>query len=131
MEIDDRTVAYITAAHKHFEDLKQVAAQLAGFLVLSASGSRSALPDHPMLISAEQLARGAADGIRTARVTPRAGSHHRHLVTASAELDNALASARKGADPLRSIEAAYRELRAATRALPGFEMISFERGCCA
>lgn len=131
MEIDDRTVTYIAAAHKHFEDLKQVAAQLAGFLVLAESGSRSAVPDHPMLASAAQLARSAADGIRCAPVTPRARPHHRRLVSASAKLNDALTSARAGSDPLSSVQAAYAELREASKTLPGFEMISFERGCCA
>ena len=131
MEIDDRTVAYIAASHKHFEDLKQVAAQLAGFLVLAESGSRTAVPDHPMLASAAQLARSAAHGIQSAHVTPRARLHHRRLVSASAKLNEALTSARAGADPLLSVQAAYDELREASKTLPGFEMISFERGCCA
>src|SRR5436305_1653499 len=115
MEIDDQTVAYIAASHKHFEDLKQVAAQLAGYLVLEAAGSRSATPNHPMLVSAEQLAKSAADGIRSARVTHRTRSHHRRLVTAAAQLDEALSAARAGGDPLLSIEAAYAALREASK----------------
>ena len=45
--IDNETVAYILVARKHFEDLRQVAAQLAGLLVLAAAGGKSATPDHP------------------------------------------------------------------------------------
>ena len=48
-KIDDETVAYILKAQKYFEDLRQVAAQLAGLLALAAAGGKSATPDHPML----------------------------------------------------------------------------------
>jgi hypothetical protein len=125
--MDDQTVAYIITAQKHFEDLKQVAAQLAGFLVLAASGSKTATPDHPMLASAAQLSKSARDGIHSTPVTPRTRRHHTHLATAAANLEDALASA----DPLKPLEAAYSELRAASKSLPGFEMISFACGCCA
>jgi hypothetical protein len=125
--MDDQTVAYVMTAQKHFEDLKQVAAQLAGFLVLAESGSRTAVPDHPMFTSARELSCSARDGIRGARVTPRTRAHHAHLVNAAAMLDGAFSSA----DPLQLLQSAYSELRAASKALPGFEMISFACGCCA
>ena len=47
--LDDRTTAYILETRRPFEDLRQVASQLAGLLVLAASGAKSAAPDHPML----------------------------------------------------------------------------------
>ncbi len=47
--VDDATATYIVENQKCFEDLKQVASQLAGLLVLAAAGSKEALPDHPML----------------------------------------------------------------------------------
>jgi hypothetical protein len=124
-EIDDQTVAYILAAQPCFEDLKQVASQLAGLLVLEAAG---AAHDHPMLTSAEQVYRHAEDGLRSARVTARARVHHNHLLTAATKLNEAL---RESGDPLVPLESAYAELRLASRTLPGFEMISFERSCCA
>jgi len=123
--VDDQTVAYILAAQAWFEDLKQVAAQLAGLLVLEAAG---AAPDHPMLASAEQAYRNAADGLKSARVPARARRHHDHLLAAARKLDGAL---RASGDTLMPLEGAYADLRAASRALPGFQMISFERGCCA
>ena|SRR5579863_6442384 len=129
--IDDRTVAYVLAAQSYFEELKLVAAQLAGLLVLAAAGSKSATPDHPMLASAEQTYRNAADGLRSARVPPRAQMHHDHLLLAAAKLNGALCSMRGTGDPLALLESAYAELRSASRTLPGFQMISFERGCCA
>ena len=83
-EIDDQTVAYVVVAQSCFEDLKQVAAQLAGLLVMEAAGSKT--PDHPMLASAEQVYRNAVDGLRSARVPARAKEHHEHLLAAAAML---------------------------------------------
>jgi hypothetical protein len=128
-EIDDQIVEYILAAQSWFEDLKQVAAQLAGILVLEAAGSKSnAAPDHPMHLSAERVYKSAVDGLRSARVPARARRHHDHLLAASGKLNDALHT--KG-DPLVFLESAYAELRSASRTLPGFQMISFEHGCCA
>jgi hypothetical protein len=123
--IDDQTTAYILTVQVYFEDLKQVAAQLAGLLVLEASG---AAKDHPMLASAGQAYKNAVDGLKSARVPERARRHHGHLLAAAEKLGEALG---ESGDPLRLIEGAYTELRSASRALPGFQMISFERGCCA
>jgi hypothetical protein len=123
--IDDQTTAYILAVQVYFEDLKQVAAQLAGLLVLEAAG---AAPDHPMLASARQAYKNAADGLKSVRVTAGARAHHGYLLAAAEKLDEAL---RVKGDTLRLLEGAYAELRSASRTLPGFRMISFERGCCA
>jgi hypothetical protein len=123
--IDDQTTAYILAVQVYFEDLKQVAAQLAGLLVLEAAG---AAPDHPMLMSAGQAYKNAEDGLKSVRVSAGARLHHKHLLAATAKLGEAL---RAKGDSLRLLEGAYAELRSASRALPGFQMISFERGCCA
>lgn len=123
--IDDQTVAYVVVAQTCFEDLKQVAAQLAGLLVL---GSR---PDHPMLLSAEQAYRNAVDGLKSVRVSGRARAHHEHLLAAASNLGFALRELSVERDPLPLLECAYANLRAASRTLPGFPMISFERGCCA
>jgi hypothetical protein len=126
VEIDDQTVAYIVATQTYFEDLKQVAAQLAGFLVLSASGAKSAAP----LQSTEQLYKKAADGLKSVRVTTRARRHHNSLQTALAKLGDALSSAKGSGDPLIPLESAYADLRSASRTLPGFEMVSFDHCCC-
>jgi hypothetical protein len=123
--IDDQTTAYILAVQVYFEDLKQVAAQLAGLLVLEAAG---AAPDHPMLASAGQAYRNAVDGLKGVRVSAGARAHHKHLLAAAGKLDEAM---RSTGDTLRLLECAYAELRSASRTLPGFQMISFEHGCCA
>ncbi len=131
--IDDETAAYIVESRKHFEDLRQVASQLAGLLVLSAAGSKSGGPHHPMLENAGQLYEAAFEGIRTTRPTPRACRHQECLLQAAAELRVAIRAARRSVEvepiltPLRS---AYAALERASAALPGFEMVSFEQGCC-
>ena len=133
-KIDDETAAYILETRRQFEDLRQAAAQLAGFLVLNASGADTASPDHPMLASAAELYRDAAEGVQCARPSGRALLHHRFLLEASADLGAALTAARNGlrVDPvLLPLRRAYRHLQDAACELPGFEMVSFQHACCA
>jgi hypothetical protein len=125
MTPDDQTTAYVLQAQPCFEDLKQIAAQLAGLLVLEESG---AAQDHPMLLSAQSAYRKAVDELRSARVPARARMHHNHLLAAARNLEAALHGT---GDKLIPLERSYAELRAASRALPGFPIISFEQGCCA
>jgi hypothetical protein len=138
-EIDDGTVAYVLDSRKHFEDLRQVTAQLAGLLVLAAAGARAAAPDHPLLETAERLFHDASDGIRSARVTVRARPHHQALLQATAAVRHALDAAHhhlgRGArvdiDPvLTPLRAGYAHLQRAADVLPGFDMIAFDQGCC-
>jgi hypothetical protein len=133
LPIDDLTAVYILETRRHFEDLRQVSGQLAGFLVLSASGANSASPDHPLLPAARELHRAAQDGVRSARPTERARMHHRALLDSAAALAQALEAAKAGeVDPvLIPLRAADAHLRRASRELPGFEMVAFEQGCCA
>jgi hypothetical protein len=138
--LDDSTVAYVLAARPHFERLRDVAAQLAGILILAASGARSADPDHPMLHSAETLFRESQDGIRSTRSTERARQHHRHLARAADSIEAALACARdrlgrsSGHADLDSVltplKVGYTHLQQAANALPGFELVNFEHACC-
>ena len=139
--LDDLTVTYVLAARPHFENLRQVAAQLAGLLVLAATGARSAAPDHPLLHAAEALFEESVDGIRRTRATGRALPHHQHLTQAAAAIDAALTAARdrlgrpdgRGDLDLRSstpLRIGYTHLQHAANALPGFEMVAFEQGCC-
>jgi hypothetical protein len=123
--IDDQTIAYTLAVQTYFEDLKQVAAQLAGLLVLEGAG---AAQDHPMRLSADRAYRNAADGLKSVRVPVRARRHHDHLLAAASKLHEALHGS---GDRLVPLEGAYADLRSASKTLPGFRMISFERGCCA
>jgi hypothetical protein len=136
--LDDLTVAYVLAARPHFEHLRDVAAQIAGLLVLAASGAGSAAPDHPMLRSAEMLFHESTDGIRRTRATARARAHHAHLTQAAVSLEAALAAARErlgrhrmDLDPiLTPLRAGYDHLQHAANSLPGFQIVAFEHGCC-
>jgi hypothetical protein len=134
--LDDRTVAYVLATRPHFENLRDVAAQLAGLLVLAASGARSASPDHPMLLSADALFHESRDGIRRAPCTERARAHHRHLTQAVESIEAALSAARRGAigpsldRVLAPLKEGYGHLQRASNELPGFEIVGFAHACC-
>jgi hypothetical protein len=129
--IDDATAVYIVENQKCFEDLKQVASQLAGLLVLEDAGSKEAAPDHPMLGTARELFREAEEALRRARPTERARRHHDHLARAAKLIGEALQEPGTGGDILIPLRAGYTELERAADALPGFEKVSYERACCA
>lgn len=135
--IDDATAGYILETRKCFEDLRQVAAQIAGVLVLAASGGNSARPDHPMLEAARELHAQALDQLRSVRPTQRAREHHHCLRQAAHSLSDALAALAISKrlveiDPvLVPVRAAYAQLQHAADTLPGFEMVAFGKGCCA
>ena len=135
--MDTRTTAYVLAAQPVFEDLRQVAAQLAGLLVLAATGSKEATPDHPMLRLSRQVFANAEDGVKRVRVlvSEDARSHYRSLADASVALNDAVA--RAGEWPLDvdavlgPLQHAYAHLQNASRALPGFSVVEMSQGCCA
>jgi hypothetical protein len=135
--MDDRTTAYVLAAQPVFEDLRQVAAQLAGLLVLAASGSKEATPDHPMLRMSAQVFANAEDGVErtSALVSEPARSHYRSLADASVSLNEALARANAWPLDIDSVlvplQRAYAHLQSASRALPGFAVIEMSHACCA
>jgi len=141
-ELDDRTVAYVVASQPVFEDLRQVAAQLAGMLVLFATGAKTAAPDHPMLTTASQLFEQAAGGVDRLRAsaTERARPHHDALTRAASALRDAMAATRlelgkpgRAADldvPMAPLREAYTFLQRAASELPGFQMVAFDQGCC-
>jgi hypothetical protein len=130
---DDATATYILENQRCFEDLKQVASQLAGLLVLAAAGSNEAAPDHPALARARELFREAHEAFQIARPTVRARKHHAHMTRAFEDLGAALQLSELRIDvdgivmPLR---AGYAELERAADALPGFEKVSYARACC-
>ena len=131
--IDEATAAYIVENQKCFEDLKQVASQLAGLLVLAAAGSKEAAPDHPTLGAARELFREADDALRRARPTERARPHYEHLAQAAALIGAALKESREVLNVDRiliPLRAGYTELEHAADALPGFQKIAYDRACC-
>jgi hypothetical protein len=131
--VDDETAAYIIEARRHFEDLRQISAQLAGLMVLAAAGSQCAGPHHPILSFATRLHEEASEAVQRACVPKRARRHHLFLLAATESLAEALAAAQRGlaVDPvLVSLRAAYGKLQQAANELPGFPMVAFEQGCC-
>lgn len=136
---DDATRAYVEAASPCFDDLRAVTAQLAGLLLLAASGARLAGPDHPMRAVAEDLLESARDAtLRLAPRSERTRHHHEHLLAAVATLTEALARIRSAplgrdgvTEPTRLLGTAWDELGAASRALPGFDLIDLTGACCA
>ncbi len=138
VELDDVVAAYGVKMAPPFEDLRQVATQLAGVLLLATTGSRAAQRGHPMLRVAEEMFQGAMEQIRSATVPPGAAHHHHHLVEAGSRIGNALQSCMAApllsasVDPALSyLRDGWEQLRFTAAALPGFEIIAFDRACCA
>jgi hypothetical protein len=130
MRVDDQTAIYVLATRNAFEDLRQVVSQLAGLLVLAAAKGTG---DSPSLEPTSRLLRQAEDALSNSPFTDRAAPHHAQLVRASAHLKIALqrAGVRIDVDEiLPPLRAGYDALQAASRTLPGFEMVAFEQGCC-
>lgn len=139
-ELDDATTAYALAMRQPFEDLRQAAAQLAGVLVLAAAGSRQATPDHPMLALARHALDQATDAVRATTVPPPMRHHHRHMRAAATWIGRALRKSLDGPAAggtldvdatLQLLRRGWQELQWTTGALPGFEIVAFEQGCCA
>lgn len=140
--LDEDTVAYVLATRPHFDALKKAAGQLAGLLVLAATGAKSVTQEHAMLEAARAAHAEAADGLAAARVPSRAAHHHRHLMEAARAIGGTLgiageqmhgyASGRRDVEAaLRPLKLGYRHLQWAAGALPGFEIVSFQQACCA
>ena len=138
--MDDATTVYVIEQQRYFEDLTQVAGQLAGLLVLAATGTKGDLPGHPMIEMASRTFREAAEGVRRGRPTPPAAQHHACLLAAADTLELALVAAcdrmgkvRGGHDiapVLEPLRLGYGHLQRASTLLPGFEPVSFGMGCC-
>jgi hypothetical protein len=136
--LDDTTVGYVLATRIPFEQLRQAAGQIAGVLVLATSGGRG-VAGHPILELAREARAEAEAAIRSARVPPRGRHHQRHLLRCARAITRALqVAAELHADDgaavdavLRPLRAGYQELQWAAGALPGFEVVAFEQGCCA
>jgi len=140
--LDERTIRYVLETRPHFEELRQAIGQVAGMLVLAAAGAKTVTQDHPLFATARGALASASDGIRAAAPTARATHHHRHLLDAVEALRVALRRAqedmhlhgmeRERIEPvLTLLNAAYRHLSWAGKALPGFEVLSFDQACCA
>jgi hypothetical protein len=138
-QLDDATTAYVLEMRGPFELLRQAEAQLAGLLVLAATGG-SAIAGHPMLDLAADAFKEAVDGVRSRKVPPPARHHHRHVERAAHGIGLAIAQARRGlrrcddaaiGAVLAPLRAAHQHLIWAASALPGFEVVALSQACCA
>jgi hypothetical protein len=139
-DVDDRTAAYILETRASFDALRDAAAQLAGLLVLVATGTRERVLDEPILERATTAYREAKDKLRSTKAPAPAAHHHHHLSLASEYIGEALRVARQGnlrldASSLdrahRVLQAGWREMLSASKCLPGFQVVDFSQSCCA
>lgn len=136
--LDEETAIYVATATAPFDKLREAAAQLAGLLVLTVTGSRDA-PAHPGLALAASACAEAEDSLGRVVLTPRAERHYRHMLLALDAITVALAAAGRlsrhdesAVDAaLKPLRVGYSHLQSAARSLPGFEIVAFEQGCCA
>lgn len=137
----DRTLQYIIDSRPLHERLQQVLTQVAGFsLLVMTRGERVPMLDGPAVLAREAL-RSAQAELRSLRVPAAAMHHAQHIQAAAGAVERALdlliACLRPAADEptraalTRCLRLATDHLRAATRLLPGFEMVDFSQACCA
>jgi hypothetical protein len=137
--LDDRSLAFVLAARPVFDQIRALTGQLAGLLVLKASGARSA-QDHPMFALVLDRHDRMRDGLAALDVPASADHHHRHLRRAAHAVTLAVQEARdslhRGDEasldaitaPLRR---AQQELHWAAASLPGFAVVDLRQACCA
>ncbi len=139
-DLDDRSTAYVLSVQDTFEDLRQVAGQIAGLLVLAAAGDRAITPDHTMMTLAQRRYDSSVGTIFGATAPPRCLHHHRHLTAAAMCIGRALEHARSTTGPagmldvdgtLRVLRRGWDELRWSAMTVPGFEIVALDQACCA
>jgi cellulase/cellobiase CelA1 len=139
--LPDAVVTYLNAAQSVHRQLQQVLTQAAGYaLLVMTRRHRVALLDAPVVSAKAALSRVTVE-LEDLRI-PAPARHHHHHMTAAAEtvgrsLDALLGCLRPGADDglraalTRDLRAATDHLRAASRLLPGFELVDLSQACCA
>lgn len=136
--LDDETSAYAISAQACFEKFHGAANRLAGLLVLLAIAKSRLVLDVEILAAAADLIKAGNDEFRALRFTPRSQHFHRHLANAGnllrvaiEHIERTLAGSASARDPLVPLQAAWSELKDASRCLPGFEVVDFRHSCCA
>lgn len=135
---DDATVAYAAGAQRVFQQLQDAASRLAAVLLaMSFERSRAALDHAARLAAVAQIAEGR-DLLLGLTSTQRTAHFHRHmkggldhLTQTARAIDGTLSGHSAALDPLPLLQAAWKELEAASRCLPGFEVVDFSHSCCA
>jgi hypothetical protein len=138
LAFDDAMRRYLAEARPAFDELRDVTSQLAGLMVLAASGAGVATTDHPMWAVATERGWAACEVVRSLRVPPPARHHHRHMVWAAEALGGTIATMREAGTragrlnaPLGLLKTAWQEIVHAADALPGFGTIDMQQTCCA
>lgn len=129
---------YLTRVRPAFDAAQESAARLAGLLITAElAASRHVLDMDSRTVGVGRLAEARAT-IAEAAPPARAAHFHHHLGSAVEALEAAWrASDAKRAgllsagDPLPPLQAAWREITFASRAMPGFETVDFRNSCCA
>ncbi|MDX3977410.1 hypothetical protein [Shinella sp.] len=129
---------YVSDAQPVFDALHEVATRLAGLLMsLEMLKSRHVLDIESRLAARTRLDR--ADAERRRLRPPAVAAHfHHHLTDAARKLaisldaiDDRLAGLISAGDPLPPLRSAWRDIEAASHAIPGFETVDFQQSCCA
>ncbi len=140
-ELTHRTLAYVVESRPLHDRLNLILTQAAGYSLLAMTAGR----EPPMLDAPVALARAelrlARDGLAALRVPGAAAHHFHHVAAAAGAIERSLAlltaCPRTRDDELgraalaRCLRVATEHLRAATRLLPGFEMVDARQACCA
>lgn len=134
----EATRLYVTEAQRVFDALHEVATRLAGLLMsLEMLKSRHVLDVESRLAARARL-ESAQAAYRRLRPPAVAAHFHHHLTDALGKLtasldhiDGRLAGLVSAGDPLPSLRSAWRDMEAASRAMPGFETVDFQQSCCA
>jgi hypothetical protein len=138
-DMDNGSIAYAIGMQQPFECLQSAAAQLAGVLILAATGSRSGSPDHPILAVAIGNHQQAVDGMGSVKVPAESRHRHLHVKRASSLIADAILTFRSVAARKQSnadaalvlLVRAWNELRIASLSLPGCGLVDFRQSCCA
>lgn len=135
---DEVIRAYVLAAQLVFDALHEVSTRLAGLLMSAEMlKSRHVLDVESREVVRERLAEARADHARLK--APDLAAHFHHHLTAALEklgtalgaLDARLSGLVSAVDPLPPLRSAWKDIEAASRAMPGFETVDFQQSCCA
>jgi hypothetical protein len=132
---------YISSVQPVHEAMNTILRQVAGLSLLIMSRRAAALAMDAPLVLAREAYRSASDALAVAFVPSQAWHHHHHMLGASLALrrvfdlvDVCLCLAADDADRadlVAALQHALHHLRAASRSLPGFEMVDLRQACCA
>ncbi|GGO76331.1 hypothetical protein GCM10011348_03280 [Marinobacterium nitratireducens] len=135
---NDRLRAYAEAMVPCFERTQESAARLAGLLVEAEIVGNNCRFDNESLHLGLK-ARDQAVCLLASVDASKADAHFHHhaslalerLCQAWAALEDRRQGLIAALDPLPMLQAAWREMQAASRTLPGFDTVDFSNSCCA